>query len=136
MKVRGSKICKGGKNSYYFYIDYPPGPDGKRNHKKKTFKGSYKDCERYQRELLTQIDQGRYSVAPAKLTLSEFLDYLLDTIKGKRENTYTNYEQASKKFRGHLGNMLLSELRTDMVQREAIVKTIEQVYEEQPHSVT
>ncbi len=91
--------------------------NGERNHKKITVKGSYKDTEKYQRELLTQIDRGQFSVAPTKMTLGDFLEYYLDIIKGRRVNTYKNYEQSAKAFRKYLGNMLLSELRTDMVQR-------------------
>jgi integrase len=117
IRVRGGKIYKGGKNSHYFYVDFPPGPDGKRDHRKITVKGSYKDTERYQRDLLTQIDRGQYSVAPKKMTLGEFLDYFLDTIKGRRVNTYRNYEQSANAFRKYLDNTLLAELRADMVQR-------------------
>jgi hypothetical protein len=115
--MRGGKIYKGGKNSQYFYADFPPGPDGKRNQRKITVKGSYKDTEKYQREILSQIDRGEFSVAPTKMTLGEFLDYYLDIIKGRRANTYTNYEQAAKVFRKYLGSVPLTELRMDMVQR-------------------
>jgi Asp-tRNA(Asn)/Glu-tRNA(Gln) amidotransferase B subunit len=89
--MRGGKIYKGGKNSHYFYADFPPGPDGKRNQRKITVKGSYEDAEKYQREILSQIDRGQFSVAPTKMTLGEFLDYYLDIIKGRRANTYTSF---------------------------------------------
>jgi integrase len=115
--MRGSKIykSKSGK-SHYFYVDLPPGPDGKRNQKKITVPGSAKDAEKKQREILSQVDKGQYSVVSTKMTLGEFLDYYLDIIKGRRANTYTNYEQSAKVFKKYLGNVPLTELRMDMVQ--------------------
>jgi excisionase family DNA binding protein len=68
IKVRGSKIFKRG-DSYCFVYDLPPGPEGKRHQKTETVRGSYKDAERRQREILTQIDQGKLSWKPIEKKL-------------------------------------------------------------------
>jgi len=116
--VRGSKIYTSANGkSHYFFVDFPPGAGGERNQKKITMKGSYKDCEKRQREILVQIDRGQFSAAPPKMTVGELLDFYLDTIKKKRFNTYRNYEQSAKAFRKYLGNTLLVELQKDMVQK-------------------
>jgi hypothetical protein len=49
----------------------------------------------------------------------------LAAIKGRRTNTLTNFEQAAKTFRKYLGNVLLTELRTNMIQ-QAVTKMSEQ----------
>lgn len=107
-----------GKHGVYYRVrvELPPKPNGKRNQKTLTDK-SYKGLEKQQRDLLHQIDWGQFSVAPAKMALGEFLNYYLDIIKGRRINTYMSYAQTAEAFRKYLGNVLLSELRADMVQR-------------------
>jgi len=115
--VRGSKITKSGKGSYCFRVDYPS-PDGKRQQKKITVKGSYKEAERQQREILIQIDQGMYAVTPSQKTLGDFLDQYLEIIKGRNVNTYTNYVCAFKAFSKHIGgDVKLSKLKSEDVQK-------------------
>jgi integrase len=102
--VRGSKIVRRGKDSYSFRYDLPPGPDGKRQQKTETVKGSYKDAERRLREILSQIDQGQLSWLPVRKTLGECLDEYLDNIKGDNAGTYEVYVSAFKSFRKQLGS--------------------------------
>jgi hypothetical protein len=102
--MRGSKIYTSTSGrSHYFYVDFPPGPGGERNQRKITVPGSYKDCEKKQREILTQIDRGQFSAVPTKMTLGEFLDYYLGIVQGKRANTYRSYVLSFKAFRRQLG---------------------------------
>lgn len=106
-------------NSYSVRVEVPPGPDGKRRQKTITAK-SYKELERKQRELLSQVDLGQLPVAPAKMTLGEFLDYYLDIVRTKRAKTYEGYQTAFKAFRRTKimqGKVLLSDVTTDLVQR-------------------
>jgi len=102
--VRGSKIVRRGKDSYSFRYDLPPDPDGKRQQKTETVRGSYKDAERRQRELLSQIDQGKLSWMPVRKTVGEFLDEYLDNIRGINSGTYEIYVSAFKAFRKRLGS--------------------------------
>ena len=102
--MRGSKIVRRGKDSYSFRYDLPPGPDGKRQQKTETVKGSYKDAERRLREILSQIDQGQLSWLPVRKTLGECLDEYLDNIKGDNAGTYEVYVSAFKSFRKQLGS--------------------------------
>ncbi len=105
-------------NSYSVGVELPPGPDGKRRQKTITAK-SYKKLERKQRDLLSQIDLGQLPIAPAKMTLGEFLDYYLDIVRTKRTKTYEGYQTAFKAFRrtkGMKGKVLLSDVTTDLVQ--------------------
>ncbi len=110
-----------GKRGVYYRVrvELPPKPDGKRNQKTLT-DVSYKGLEKQQRDLLHQIDHGSYSVAPTKMTLEKFLDDFLEAIKGRRVNTYLGYKQAANAFKKGLGNMLLTEIRADMIQRFVI----------------
>jgi integrase len=115
--VRGSKIVKRGKDSYSFRYDLPPGPDGKRQQKTETVKGSYKDAERRLRELLSQIDSGKLSWTPVRKTLGECLDEYLDNIKGGNDNTQATYVTAFKAFRRQLGqDTVVSSLDRELVQ--------------------
>ncbi len=115
--MRGSKIEKRG-NSYSFRYDLPTGPDGKRRQKTETVKGSYRDAERRQREILSQIDQGQFSWTPIKKTLAMFLTEYLENIQGGNASTYSSYVCAFNSFRKCLGDtLLLTDLTTVMVQK-------------------
>jgi integrase len=114
--VRGSKINRRG-NSYWFRYDLPPGPDGKRLQKTETVRGSYKDAERRQREILTQIDQGKFSWVPIKITLGKFVDQYLENIKGANPHTLSTYVAALRLFKAYFGdNIILTDITTLMLQ--------------------
>jgi integrase len=115
--VRGSKITKRG-DSYSFRYDLPSGPDGMRQQKTETVRGSYKDAERRQREILSQIDQGQFSWAPVRTTLGEFLNQYLENIKGMNNNTYSIYCCSFNSFKRCLGaDLMLADLKTLAIQQ-------------------
>lgn len=112
-------IIQRSDGSWTFVVPLPRDPEtGKPRQKWETVRGTRKNAERRRREVLGQMDHGLYSLAPSKMTLSEFRDYYLAIARGKRENTYRGYVRAFKAFNKCLGDSLpISELRTDMVQR-------------------
>lgn len=111
-------IRKRSKDSWTVVVELPRDPGTKKRRQKwVTVKGTRKDAERRLAELLVQADRGLFSQASGKMTLGEFLDYFLEIVKGKRENTYKGYARSFKAFRNLLGNdVKLANLETGAMQ--------------------
>ncbi|MGB9792921.1 MAG: tyrosine-type recombinase/integrase [Thermacetogeniaceae bacterium] len=111
-------IRKRAKDSWTVVVELPRDPvTGKRRQKWVTVKGTKKDAERKLAELLVQADRGLLPKASPKMTLGEFLDYFLDTARGKRENTYYGYAAALQFFGDAIGRSVkLADIDTAVVQ--------------------
>ena len=76
---RTEQVVKVGDRKWLVRWPTSPGPDGKRRLLSKTIEGTKRDAERYLRERLQSRDRG---IEPTALTLSEYLDRWLNSIKG------------------------------------------------------
>jgi integrase len=100
-------------------VELPRDPEtGKRRQKWVTVKGAKRDAERALAEMITEVERGCYGMAPAKLTVGEYLDMWLDAVKAKlRAQTYTSWRCRLRYWRQALGGVPLSKLTPLDVQR-------------------
>jgi len=76
-------IRKRGERSWAVVLDIGRDPvTGKRQQKWHTVHGTKKDAERVLANLLADLNRGTY-VEPTKISLSEYLEYWLDTVRAK-----------------------------------------------------
>lgn len=92
--AKAGRKCSSRCTRYYYVLDAPPGPDGKR---KQTWSKAYttrKAAEAALREELSRRDQG-IVLSAEKLTLREFMDRWLDHMKtlGRDERTLERYRE-------------------------------------------
>jgi integrase len=116
--VRGH-IRKRSKDSWTVVVELPRDPEtGKRRQKWVSVKGTKRDAERVLAEIITEVERGCYGVAPAKLTVGEYLDMWLDAVKAKlRNQTYTSWRVRLRYWRQTLGSVPLGKLTPLDVQR-------------------
>ena len=107
------------KGSWSIILDLPRGADGKRRQHRVTVKGTRKQAEAKQAELLHQIDRG-IAVDTGKLRLAEYLETWLRDVVAIRNRPRT-VESYAVIVNNHivpvLGRVLLSKLQAADVQR-------------------
>jgi len=120
--VRGH-IRKRSKDSWTVVVELPRDPEtGKRRQKWVTVEGTKRDAERVLAQLLTEINRGMYSVAPAKMTVGEYMEQWLETLRVRlKDQTYRVWKQWIQRWTELLGGKLLSKL-TPMDVQEAVNK--------------
>jgi len=115
--MRGS-IQKRGKGSWRLVFDLDRDQRGKRRQKTVTFRGNKKDAEAELSRLVAEFENGGF-VEPTKLTLSEFLEYWLESHAAPSVSAKT-LERYEDICRHHLipalGSRLLQKLSSTEVQ--------------------
>lgn len=80
-------------DSWTVWFDLPPGPDGKRQQKSFTVRGTRKDAEREFAKRVHELEHGLY-VADQSTTLAQYLERWLQSIKPDvTASTWKNYSQ-------------------------------------------
>lgn len=112
-------IRKRSKDSWTVVVELPRDPEtGKRRQKWITVKGSRRDAERVLAEKITEIEHGFYGVAPARMTVGEYLEMWLAAIKDNlRPATYDRWRNAVKHWKSVVGQYPLVKLTPLDVQR-------------------
>lgn len=111
-------IRKRGKDSWALVIELDRTPDGRRNQRWHTVRGSKRDAERELAKLLNEVATGEY-VEPSKMTVAEFLDQWLVTYAKPNvgPRTYERYEQIVRlHLIPNLGRNLLTKLNPMQIQ--------------------
>ncbi len=105
-------IGKLGPNRYRVFINLGRGPDGKRLQHTEVVRGTRRDAERRERELLMSRESGTF-VEPHRMTVAEFLLKWLQSVQTKvQERTYQGYEQTVRTHLiPNLGHIKLADLR-------------------------
>ena len=112
--MRGN-ITRRGKTSWQLKFDVPS-PNGKRQQRYKTVRGTYKDAQRELTRLLSASDEGTLP-DPTRVTLAEYLRSWLDTAVGLSPKTLERYrELAEEQVIPHLGVTPLQKLTAEQVQ--------------------
>jgi integrase len=112
MKGKAQKrIGKGGTVTYTVVVDLPRDPATGKRRQKRLSAATARELKVLQAKVLNELNEGEY-VEPAKMTLREYLDRWLDTIKSSvRPSTHDRYGRI---VRGHLipglGGLALSKL--------------------------
>ena len=89
-------IGKLGPNRYRVFIDLGRGTDGKRRQHTEVVRGTRKEAERRERELLRTRETGTF-VEPHRMTVAEYMTKWLESVQQKVEpNTYRGYEERSR----------------------------------------
>ena len=112
-------IRKRGERSWAAVVDIGHDPStGKRRQKWETVKGSKRDAERRLAEIIHDLNTGGY-VEPSRLTLSGYLDeWMADCVTGSvRARTAQGYRTIVKRLKRSLGNVGLTKLKVQDVQR-------------------
>lgn len=100
-------------------MELPRDPEtGKRRQKWVSVRGTKKDAEKVLAELITKVEQAEYGTAPARMTVGEYLDMWLDTVKQVvRPSTYSHWKSRINYWKKLLGSKPLAKLTTLDVQR-------------------
>lgn len=111
-------IGKLGPNRYRVFIDLGRDASGKRRQHTEVVRGTRKDAERRERELMTSRESGTF-VEPHRMTVEEFMTKWLESVRTKVEpNTYRGYEQRSRThIVPDLGHVKLTDLSPLMIER-------------------
>ena len=111
-------IGKLGPNRYRVFIDMGRGADGKRRQHTEVVRGTRKDAERRERELLSSRETGTF-VEPHRMTVAEYMTKWLESVRQKVEpNTYRGYEQRSRThIVPDLGHVKLTDLSPLLVEQ-------------------
>ena len=110
-------IRKRGTNSWAIVVDVGPDPaTGGRRRKWISVKGSRKDAERKQAEVLAQLYGGSF-VSPSRVTVGSFLHQWLDQVRPRvRPKTFEGYRSiVERHLIPGLGSILLTQLQTAQV---------------------
>lgn len=112
-------IRKRSKDSWTVVVELPRDPEtGKRRQKWVSVRGTKKDAEKVLAELITKVEQAEYGTAPARMTVGEYLDMWLDTVKQVvRPSTYSHWKSRINYWKKLLGSKPLAKLTTLDVQR-------------------
>jgi integrase len=96
-------------------VELPPAPGGQRRQKNYTVYGAKRDAQRRLREILTELDQGKF-VQPGRVLVSEYLTDWLDRLKVSlaTEDRYRNC--CTNQIIPHIGHLVLSKLTTRAVE--------------------
>lgn len=116
-------LKKRSKDSWTLIVDLGRKPDGKRNQKWKTVKGTKKHAQEVLAELLTEYKRGTY-VEPSKENLSNYLDSWLDDILDNvKPTTHERYKSICDFYISPiLGEMKLQDLKPDHI--SSLYKTL------------
>ncbi|MGB9919267.1 MAG: tyrosine-type recombinase/integrase [Moorellales bacterium] len=111
-------------SAWYIRYDLPRDPiTGKRRQRCETVHGSRKDAERRLREILVQLDQGRWC-EPASMTLGEYLEqWFLDKyVPGKATNTVAVARRLLRKYviGAEIGTVPLPKVSPWMIDRVVV----------------
>ncbi len=111
-------IGKLGPNRYRVFIDLGRGADGKRRQHTEVVRGTRKEAERRERELLRTRETGTF-VEPHRMTVAEYMTKWLESVRQKVEpNTYRGYEQRSRThIVPDLGHVKLTELSPLLIEQ-------------------
>jgi integrase len=111
-------IGKLGPNRYRVFIDMGRGTDGKRRQHTEVVRGTRKETERRERELLSARESGTF-VEPYRMTVAEYMTKWLESVRQKVEpNTYRGYEQRSRThIVPDLGHVRLTDLSPLLVEQ-------------------
>lgn len=87
-----SKIEQRSPGSWSFRVDVP-GPDGKRQQRRYTVKGTRRDAERELARIVHELNTGAF-VAPSKMTTGEWLEHWLSVKRSRiAARTWERYDQ-------------------------------------------
>lgn len=90
-------------------VELPPGPGGKRRQKNYTTYGAKRDAQRRLREILTELDQGKYT-PPGRMTVGQYLAQWLER-QTVEASTLRSYETICRvRIVPALGHIVLSKL--------------------------
>ncbi len=111
-------IGKLGPNRYRVFIDLGRAADGKRRQHTEVVRGTRKEAERRERELLRTRETGTF-VEPHRMTVAEYMAKWLESVRQKVEpNTYRGYEQRSRThIVPDLGHVKLTELSPLLIEQ-------------------
>jgi integrase len=111
-------IGKLGPNRYRVFIDLGRGADGKRRQHTEVVRGTRKEAERRERELLRTRETGTF-VDPHRMTVAEYMTKWLESVQQKVEpNTYRGYEQRSwTHIMPDLGHIKLTDLSPLLIEQ-------------------
>ncbi|MEW6545421.1 MAG: tyrosine-type recombinase/integrase [Bacillota bacterium] len=112
-------IRKRSRNGWTVVVELPRDPQtGKRRQKWVTVKGNRRDAERTLTQLLLQVDGGALGMAPTRLTVGEYLQWWLDTVKQRlRPATYESWKERLRYWYQTLGSRYLVALTPVDVQQ-------------------
>src|SRR5262249_21634116 len=114
MKRRQGNITKRGKNSWQLKFDVTS-PDGTRQTRYATVKGSYQDAQRELTRLLSERDRGMLPY-PTSSTMTEYLRACLASSTKQSMKTLERYsELAERQIIPHLGGIKLQKLTVEQV---------------------
>ncbi len=105
-------LKKRSKDSWTIVVDLGLKPEGKRNQKWKTIKGTKKEAQDELTKMLSQHQEGTY-IERTKITVAEYLDHWLDSVKGNvTSKTFERYfEICRDHVKPTLGQIKLSKLQ-------------------------
>ena len=105
-------LKKRSKDSWTIVVDLGLKPEGKRNQKWKTIKGTKKEAQDELAKMLSQYQEGTY-IERTKITVAEYLDHWLDSVKGNvTSKTFERYfEICRDHVKPTLGQIKLSKLQ-------------------------
>lgn len=112
------QIIKRGENTWTVRIYLGRNGDGKRNYQNHTVHGVKKDAQTWLNDALRKQDLG-IPTFQTKTTLGDFLDKWLETVAKPRvgERTFRDYEWQLGHVKVGLGNIRLSQLRAENIQK-------------------
>lgn len=111
------QIIKRSERTWMLRVFLGRDANGKRTYANETFRGTKKKAQERLNEMLTEVNGGTF-VKPHKISLNEFLDQWLETVKPRlSERTHTDYTYLLKKYvRPSLGATRLTDLTGGDVQ--------------------
>lgn len=111
-------IGKLGPNRYRVFIDLGRGADGKRRQHTEVVRGTRKEAERRERDLLRTRETGTF-VEPHRMTVAEYMAKWLESVHQKVEpNTYRGYEQRARThIVPDLGHVKLTDLSPLLIEQ-------------------
>ena len=111
-------IGKLGPNRYRVFISLGRGADGRRRQHTEVVRGTRKEAERRERELLRARETGTF-VEPHRMTVAQYMTNWLESVRQKVEpNTYRGYEQRSRThIVPDLGHVKLTDLSPLLIEQ-------------------
>ena len=126
---RCPKLKNSKHGSWFYVVELPPGPDGKRRQQKRGGFANQRAADAALRAVVTQLNSGTF-VDAGRLTVGQYLDEWLAGKAKLRPSTRTSYRQHKDLYlKPSLGQIRLTDLRANHV--EAMVQSLRQ----DPHNV-
>lgn len=121
-------IRKRSKDSWTVVVELPRDPEtGKRRQKWVTVRGPKREAERVLADLLAKLNHGMVGTAPSSLTVQNYLENWLDTVKNSvRPQTFNLWRKCVKYWSGLVGDVPLSKL-TPLEVQQAVVRLSERI---------